>query len=261
VARREGVPPETLSRIEAGYGTIAWHRGDLWEAKRRFACAVELARGASEGYPEASALNGFSIVSRRLGHYEEAFEASERCVALMREHGSEPRVIRGQAVWARAATALGRYDQAEALLLDCLAGFERIGDDRERAHCLEGLAVNLMEQGRMTESKVRHREAIESLAKFDDAFRLAWSFASVANLLEREGRFREAAMLLGIVRELERTHRFEIVSVTSPRDRARLDQLEVHLGPEETARCFAEVSALSLNQAVVFALNLLAKAD
>lgn len=228
--RTDGVALASLSRMYSGAGTMAWHRMELDVARGHLEKAVAFAREAEDRPALFSALNAFGIVLRMLGELEGAYEATVESVVYIRATNDPARLARGLANLGRAAAALGRHAEGETIYTESLALFRQVGDERDHAHTQQSFAAMLGDAGRFPEAKAIHLEAVETLARLEDPFRIAWSYSSLVDLCVQMDDPMRAAHLLGILRAVERRHGFEILDDRNPHDRTRLAHLERRVG-------------------------------
>lgn len=251
--RTEGVAQASLSRMYAGAGTMAWHRMELDVARDSLEKAVAYARAAEDEASLFSALNALGIVLRMQGDYQAAYDATVESVHYIRATNHPGRLARGLANLGRAAAMLHRFDEGEAIFHESLGLFRQVGDERDHAHTQQSFAAMLGDAGRYAESKATHLEALETLTRLEDPFRLAWSFKTIFELCLQTGEAHLGARLMGAVRALERRHGFEVIDVRTPSDRRHEEGLHAALGSAAVEAALAETGEWTWQDGVALA--------
>ncbi|MGV3616608.1 MAG: BTAD domain-containing putative transcriptional regulator [Fimbriimonas sp.] len=250
MGRTEGVRTASVARMYSGAATMAWHRMEMDDAYRWVNRAVELGREGGDTDTLFSALNVQGIVLRMIGEYERAFESSAESVRLIRQANHPARLARGLANLGRAATTLQRYADAEAYFQESLALFGQAGDEREGAHTLQSYAWCLGHAGRIEESRRHHLEAVATLERLKDDYRLAWSFVSIATLCIIVGQWEDAARLYGTIQSLERTHGFEILNEKNTIDQAQIARVGEAIGEDRYRKLLEETYGWTVEQGI-----------
>ena len=153
------------------------------------------------------------------------------------------------------ARAAGDSSRASARLEEALAICREIGDTWSISQQLEGLgSIRLEEGGRVAAGKLLQ----ESLTVARDAhYRplIAGSLESLAWLAFREGRPHRAACLFGSASVLRQGVKAHPMQTARPSQDAHVDAVRTALGEDTFADAFAQGRAMTLDEAVAYALD------
>jgi tetratricopeptide (TPR) repeat protein len=122
-----------------------------------------------------------------------AVEINERALG-----GDHPITATDRAALAPILDALGRHDEAQAMLRQALATFESEQDDYEIAMTLGNLAAIAQQRGDLHEAEAMHRRALETKERTLGAQHpeLATTLSNLGTTLHALGRSDEAAPLM-----------------------------------------------------------------
>jgi predicted ATPase/DNA-binding CsgD family transcriptional regulator len=230
---------------------VSLHAGRAEEAAALTGQALATAVQAADRWNEGYALGTMAATAGLRGDLGEAKRLAEAALGVMRDIDQQwgaARTLLGLADLARLTgdltTAQQRYTEALAILREvsarpeiarCLAGLGRIAMDQEKMTLARGYLTESIELSRSTGNRigmVRGLEAFAVFAEKEHRLDLAVQFAAAAAAL------REAAHLPS--RSASRTERL-------------LASAAAGLGPEATARLWAEGSLLEASSAVELA--------
>ena len=156
-------PVQLSARIELA--SLHVDRGDLPEAERLYREALDEARAGGHGAElEAICANGLQVVLAQAGAFEEAASLAERVLALRREvYGDRhPMTVESLLNHGALDSRMGRHGDAERRLREALETARAIGGgDPLVAGCVNELASELQDQGRVDEALPLFREALE----------------------------------------------------------------------------------------------------
>ena len=195
-------------------GLLAYYRGDYTQAQALGEEALTLLRDRRNKFGIAASLNSLALVACAQGNYEQARALCHESLALSREIGDKGTTARSLNALARAACARREDELGAALLRESLTLFKEMGDKLGIIRCLNGLAD------------------------------VAWARSST----ERAGRMFAAAESLreSIGAVLPLAEQLELDRNVSP--------LRAHLGDAALQSTWAEGRAMTLEQAIEFAL-------
>jgi serine/threonine-protein kinase len=177
-------------------------RRDVTVAEVLDSSAAQLARERGEDPAVAASL--FEVLAetnKNLGRYQQAVDACDHALALLRAHRGDPGSIadalmtRGDSL--RHAGALG---EAEASLREAL---DLLGAGRgvlaARAQALDLLGIVLKQAGREQDAEAAYREAIAlyGAVRGEASGRVAYPLSNLGVLLGEQGRYAEASALVG----------------------------------------------------------------
>lgn len=158
---------------------------------------------------EASMLGVIASTNGSLGRYEQGFAASDRELALLREHGgSDLELARALVVRGELYRAHGLYAEAQPPLRQALSLLARLSDvDADRGRALDelGMALVYTANEREAETVLRQAVALETRIHSDTAAP-AEPMQNLGVLLMKEVRYPEAEQLLSRAVEILRRH-------------------------------------------------------
>ncbi|MGD0505273.1 MAG: tetratricopeptide repeat protein [Steroidobacteraceae bacterium] len=158
---------------------------------------------------EASMLGVIASTNGSLGRYDQGFAASDRELALLREHGgSDLEMARALIVRGELYRAHGLYAEAQAPLrhaLSLLSGLSDVEADRGKALDELGMALVNTRNEREAEGVLRQAIALEERIHSDTA-EPAEPMQNLSVLLSNEARYEEAAQLMNRAVEILRQH-------------------------------------------------------
>jgi tetratricopeptide (TPR) repeat protein len=121
------------------YGTMAYHRGDYEEAKRRLAIVYRSADDKDSAGTLASALRLAGDIEAEEGNLEVAIQKYETCATIWRNLGHPEACAALYEVIGDAQTQLGQYDQAKINLNLALAECRSMKDSVGTAMALRDI--------------------------------------------------------------------------------------------------------------------------
>ncbi|WP_158088774.1 tetratricopeptide repeat protein [Thermoactinospora rubra] len=138
-----------LDRLRSGaVATVVSGLADVGKT----ALAVEAARRLGDREREAFALNDLAIVYRDAGLLDEALEACEECLAIVRQRADHAAEATTLVNLGSVPRRLGRGEEAIAVLRRAAADFAGLGDPETAGIALHNLAVALLDAGRPVEA-------------------------------------------------------------------------------------------------------------
>jgi predicted ATPase/class 3 adenylate cyclase len=177
----------------------------------------------------------------------------EQSLAIMREHHSRPGHLAYALVFlARASRALGDHTAESALLEEVLALRPQLGEGDAIAQALHARALISLRQGESTEAQRYVKDALCIYHRLRFKQGVAWSVQHMANIALAEGQVERSARLLGVVQTLFEEYGTPIDQGAFHRNAA---PARAALGEERFAAAWDEGRAMSLEQAVAFALE------
>jgi predicted ATPase/class 3 adenylate cyclase len=272
-------------------GSLERQHGHLQTARTYLEESLEIRRKGGDRLAIAGSLNDLGLVRRDLGDYSEARAYLEECLAVCREAGNKRRIAMALGNLGRLAVNQGDDTAARPLLEESLARYREVGDeggvalnlfnlsgiahrqrDYSRAEALSeesvalwrkvgerpGLAGTLIGWGRAMlaqEEAARAeglvRESLQILRGIEDLRCTRDALALQAQVVARQGQSARAARLWGAVEAL-----YMATGAPPPRDQTEgMDVVRADLGEEAFAAALAEGRAMTLQQAVTYALE------
>jgi tetratricopeptide (TPR) repeat protein len=183
-------------------GIVCKYAGRFSEGEGHYVRALAILEANGEGQTPLAAAVHHNIggIRHARGDYEGAESPARHAVQINeRALGDDhPVTAADRAALAPILDALGHHDEAEALLRQALATFEREHDDYEIAMTLGNLAAIAQQRGDVREAEAMHRRALETKERTlgPEHPELATTLSNLATTLYAEGRADEAVPLL-----------------------------------------------------------------
>jgi predicted ATPase len=229
--------------------------GDPRATKAAAQEALVLSRELGYARGETAALTALSLASRLEGDYPAAATLLEQAAGSARASGDLSSLA--DATASLAFLAMEGSDPARAIALaeEARASYRQLGDRAGDAYALTIIANCLLHSGRRKEGFEAMTEALPTLRELGFAAVLAGALGMVAAALGEGGKADAGATLMGaedLLRErvsLPRTGGY--VELHG----AAVDELRLRLGDERYESAFAAGRAMSLDDAVEYALS------
>ncbi|MBI2776151.1 MAG: tetratricopeptide repeat protein [Chloroflexi bacterium] len=268
--------PVLRARLLEALGGVCWWQADINAMAAAYREAVEIWRTIGDKREIANALYNYAFAfavsadptsdPRQADPDGEGARAQEEALALFREVGD----VRGQAnvLWGMGNR---RYfsltpDSGEDQFREALALFRSVGDVTMEAWSLHMLGSALLRQGRPEESRELLRHALRHFYDASDASGIALVFDDLSSQAVVDEDLPRAARLRGAARHLTAITGAELAGfVNEQYEFLARPQVVRRLSTEELERLGAEGAAMTLDDAVAYALDtsaadLLAKA-
>jgi tetratricopeptide (TPR) repeat protein len=169
----------------AEYGSPgARERGQqFWEAAlRRFEFSLAIFREHDDRRSQARTLRNLGDVYRYLGRYEESEEYLQQCLDVCDELGYYRWRTRALRSWGELCREQGDLDEAEGALMRAKAEFEAFSDDRWTARTRQSLGRLFGERGRWAEAAEHLEFARAAFLEKDEPFRAARTLHHLATV-------------------------------------------------------------------------------
>jgi predicted ATPase/DNA-binding SARP family transcriptional activator len=238
-------------------GWLAQLQGDYTVAKQFHDEALALAQSHEDSYRVAKTLQFLGTAAGRQGEYGQAEALLSESLALYRQSDKATAqelapLINNLAIVARR---LGEYSQATALLEECLAMAQATGSHSFIASALGNLGTLATQQEKYTEAASYHRQSLELRQAAGNKVGIKNSLGNLAELAVAVGAYLRAARLYAAadtLRHTMHTSGTDAEQVDIDRDLAVIQQ---HLGEDAFTAAWAVGSALTLDEAVTYALQ------
>lgn len=195
-------------------GIVAGRQRDPEGADRYFSDALELFRQSDNKIGISTMLANLSVNARHLGQLERARDLALEAVEISRASGHEPTTWQAIRALAMARLHLRELEEARRLLRDSI----RMQGDPE------------------------------------DSMHLIWGLEGFGQLEEAEGHATRAVRIIAAAGALRDRMGIPIPAVDAEDRTRRLDALKQHLGDAAFAIAWAEGGAMSMDEAVAFAV-------
>ncbi len=258
--------PTLRARLMEALGGVLWWQADLLAMKAAYAEAVDIWRTLGDKREIANALYNYSFAfTVSLDHPEDptsadpdgtGVKAQEEALALYREIGDD----RGEAnvLWGigNREYFLRTRDAGEAHFREALELFRRVGDVTMEAWSMHMLGSALLRRDRPEDSRPILRHALRHFHDASDAAAIALVFDDLASQAVADGDLPRAARIRGAARRLTATTGAELAGfVDAQVEAGARPHVAALLPPDELERYQAEGAAMTLDQAVAYALD------
>ena len=213
--RREQGAKDELADALRNLGNITFDRGDLVATREHYQESLALYREIADGFGEASAMNNLGVLATYEEDWERAGQLYEESLEYFKTEDDMQGIARGMMNLGEVRVMQENFDDAEKLLKASFLLFQKLGSDWDIVYVLEAMA----------------------------------------HVRNGRGRGLDAARLLGAAEELR-----EVLG--APRPPNEQDPYERHVqraressDPEDFAKAWAEGRAMTIDQALDFALS------
>ncbi len=298
---RERPPSSLLAAVLTGAGTLALEVGDHPEARSLLTRGLDVARAANDRVGTARALDSLGRVAHRVGDYAAARALSAESLTAYRALGDTAGIANALHILAFVAYVTGDEAEAEALGQENLALRRELGDRRGIARAVHNLALNAVyHRGDLATARRHYEESLLIFRELGHRAGVAMALDNLRDVLVLERDYHAATVCqkecLDIASEVgdllrialavdggammaaERGHPARAVRLAAAAEQLRkrldlaleppwialftpkLDAARAALGPA-SAHVWAEGAAMSMEQAVAYALELGPTAD
>jgi predicted ATPase/class 3 adenylate cyclase len=259
--------PVLRARLMEALGGVLWWQADLAAMKVAYREAVDIWRAEGDKTEIANALYNYAFAfavnpdatadPASADPDREGERAQEEALALYEELGD----LRGQAnvLWGIGNREyFGRVtDAGEATMRRALELFRQVGDATMAAWSQHMLGGALLRTNRADEARPLLRAALRHLHDASDASGLAIVLDDLASLAVADGDLPRAARLRGAARRLTAATGATLAGfVDDVFEHGVRPHVTGRLSPEDLARYGAEGAAMTLDEAVAYALDL-----
>ncbi len=235
-------------------GRIASRRGHYERGKVLAAESLVLSRELRDKRGIAMSLNLLSLLALHQGDTEQSRRLEEESLALARQIGDREDIADSLSILGWGAYYQGGYEKASALVEESLAIARQIGYRR-------GIAIQLLLLGCVTSARADYERALaqlrESLTVFREMHEEGWipqCIEAVANVASAQGSAERSARLLGSAAGLRGTLGLMLHPIDRPRRDGDVITVQARLGDAAFAAAWAEGRAMTLEQAIEYAL-------
>jgi predicted ATPase/class 3 adenylate cyclase/uncharacterized protein HemY len=238
-------------------GNLALLQADYGRAKTMYEESLILFREVKNRTFMAGALllSDLGAMARSQGDYGQATKMLEEAIVLFQEAGNKWGMATafyglGEVAWARAD-----YEQAARRFEEALAVGRAMGGKFIIALALYGLGKVAQSRGDYGTAHALHREALSIRRGTGDRPGIAYSLEAFVSLAVAQRQMERAARLFGAMEALHELIRF----ILSPVERAERNEAiaasRAALGEEAFTKASAEGQAMTLEEAVAYALK------
>jgi non-specific serine/threonine protein kinase len=259
--QRELQDRQGVANLLNNLGVVTQVQGDYAAACALFEESLAIFRELGDRRSIANSLNSLGIVARNQGDLTAARALFEENLAIFRELGDKRSIANSLNSLGIVARNQGDLTAARALFEESLAIRQELGDKQGVANLLNNLGLVAENQGDYMLARSLLRESLMTLRELGDRLNIAKLLESLASLATVQAQPQDALRLAGAAAAL----RESIGAPLSPADRI---ELERHLetarrasGEEASAQALADGRAMTLEQAIEYALGRTAQSD
>jgi predicted ATPase/DNA-binding SARP family transcriptional activator len=235
-------------------GIVAKDQGDYEGARALYEESLAIRRRLGDQHGIAASLYNLGDVARVQVGYEGARALYEESLAISRQLGDQRGISLALRNLGNVAKHQGDYEGARALHEESLAISRQLGDQRGIASSLNHLVLVAHYQGDYGGARALYEESLAICRQLGDQLITACSLEGLVAVAAAQGQPERAARLFGAAKAL----REEIGVPLLPSDRTDYDRdvaaARAALGEEAFTAAWAEGRAMSLNQAIAYAL-------
>jgi non-specific serine/threonine protein kinase len=236
-------------------GYLAHDQGDYAQACACYEESLAIMQGLGDRRGVARAKAALAWVAFQVGDFSLSRTLQEQSLAIMRELGDRRGVALALNGLGYIASVLGNHAEARAYHEESLAIMRDLGDRRNVARSLAHLGSAEIHRRDHARARALVAESLAIIRELGDALELIRSLKVAVDFELTVGNTGRAARLQGAIDAL----RDSIGVPLSPRERGdyavKVTTMRVALGELELAAAWAEGRAMSLEQAVAYALD------
>jgi predicted ATPase len=249
-----GLPALGQAKMLFVAGRLARQQGDLEAAAAQIAGALAIYRAQGDSQGVASALGALGVVAYDRGAFEQASALHEESLDLRRSLNDRWGVAATLTNLGEVRRQQGELSRSQELHVEGLALFRALDDARGTAMALLNLGQVLLDTGAIERAAALLHESLTLWYRVGDLVDSAECLEALARLAAAHADSERAARLYGAAA----AQRQAAAAALSPVDHARGEQLlgmlAERLGPQRLATAIAAGGALTLAQAVAYAL-------
>ena len=233
----------------------AHEQGDYEAATRLYAESLAMTRELGFHYLTAQTLHNLGSLFQETGDLEAARRHLEQAIALREELGEADGLASSQSSLGAVLSALGDHEAARRLCEASVARLEELGAMRDLAYALAGLAEVLRAEGQPLPARGHFCRCLRVAAQISFPRPAEGALTGLAGIAEAAGEPGRAACLLGAAEALRKATGTTMAPGEAEEDPLRLARLRAALGDECFQAAWDAGQAMSLDEAVTYALG------
>ena len=249
------VPPAVRAQAFSAVGLLANTQGDHSQATQWLEQGLVCYREADDLVGAVRALTTLGGVAYDQGDLRGALERWEESLAQARAMGDLGEVARALGNMGEAEYHLGDLASAAARHTEALALARQLGRTNLEAFQLGDLGNVARRQGDLVRATALHRQALELKHALGARRQIAITLEDLAGVAGAEGRGERAASLLGAASAVRETIGTPQIVPERLATEQAVAAARAALGEEAWAAAFTAGRALSLEQAIIYALQ------
>lgn len=183
-------------------GIIANMRGDLTRALALYRECIEAFEQLGMSREVCGALNNLGMLHTDLGEWEEADSAYRRASVIAEREGDRAAHLLLMGNMAELELSRGRIDEADAVCARALPLAQAMGDARAEAELRKHRGIIARERGQMQEAEAEFALGASQAVLRQDIMLQAEMARELAELLARQGRYRETVQSINRAHQL-----------------------------------------------------------
>lgn len=254
-AHSAALPVEVSAKLFNQAAVLAAEQGDFGEAQRLFEAnlALNRERGSTSGM--ANALNNLGALAIQQAHYDQARTLLEESLPLRRQLGNKAHI-------AATLNNLGTVAQCQADLAhaqhyfdESLALYRELEDTRSIAGVLNNLGNIALERRDLLQAQAFYRESLMQRQAVGDKAGVAECLEGLAAVAVQQTQPYRSGQLYGAAAALRENVGAPLPPASEAMNQQYASEAQAQLGTAAWAEAFASGRALSLEQAVAYALE------
>jgi tetratricopeptide (TPR) repeat protein len=237
-------------------GNLAWRRDDHATARRHLERSLALHRRVGDTYGAAESLSNLGSIAWRQGDLAATRSYYTESLAMMRELENQPSVPWMLTMLANVARLECDLTSARSLFEEGAAIQRYFGRLGSAAWCQLGAGNVALAQGDQAAARSLYTEALNTFRADADREGSAFALERFATLAAATGQSETVARLLGAAEALREVIQLPLPPVDHTEYYDRLvEETRIALGEKRYAAVWAEGRAMSLEDAIQFALD------
>jgi len=263
ICREKGISQDIAVSLSS-LGNVAYRQGDYAGARTFYEESLSTYRALGDRWGIAGALGNLANVAHSEDDLTRARELNEESLAIWRELGDEKSIAYTLNNLANVAQSEGDLTRARALHEESLRIKRTLGNWRSIGISLANLGLVAVEQGDFASASAFFQEALiiarelkdrPGIANILDGLAILATAEAQAGIQHPESRNRRAAQLWAASDALREAIGYPRPPVDGAEHKARQARARAALGEEAFTAGWAEGRAMTLEQAIEFALH------
>jgi len=252
--RRELGDQAGIATVLNNLGLLAWNQGDFGRANAIYEESLTLNRGLGNRFECATVLYNLALVAYEQLDFDHASSLSEESLALSRELGYKERMACSLGLQGHMASCRGDHSQATTLLESSLTLFRELGHHYVD-WSLEMLAYASLHRGALPQAAIHFKECLASGREQGNLYGQLMGLTGCAATWNAQKRPADAIRLLSAVEAIGAASNYHITATTRVESKLVLTAAHGQLDDTAFAEAWSDGYAMTLEQAVEFALN------
>jgi predicted ATPase/transcriptional regulator with XRE-family HTH domain len=195
------------------------------------------------------------------GDYATARQHFLKALECRRQLGTRWIIVAGLWQVANTMCLQGDYPQAEPMYAEALALSRALGDQRSEAHIAQELGAVAIKLGDVERAMTLLAESLASFRKWADSLGIVRCLMGLADLQRVHGHMEQAARVLSFVELWLQSNQIQLVHFDRTNYGRSVVAARVQLDEATFAKAWAEGRAMTMQQAIAYALKLPASAS